>query len=55
MIGKKKFGELVVTIGKKHTFLGVNINIREDKKVEIGRKSNFWNQYMYLEKILMKK
>ena len=35
---KKKFGELVVTIVKKHTFLGVNINIREEKKVEIDMK-----------------
>ena len=29
------FGELVVTIGKKHTFLGMNINTIEDKKVDI--------------------
>ena len=31
---KKHFGQLVVTIGDKHTFLGMNINITEYKKVE---------------------
>ena len=29
------FGELLVTRGKNHTFLGMNLNIIEDKKVEI--------------------
>ena len=32
---KNHFGELVVTREKKHTFLGMNINITELKKVEI--------------------
>ena len=35
---KNNFRELVVTRGKKHIFLGVNINITEDKKVEIEMK-----------------
>ena len=32
---KNHFGELVVTIGKKHTSLDININIIEYKKVKI--------------------
>ena len=35
---KKHFGELVVTRGNKHTFLGKNIIITEKKKVEIDMK-----------------
>ena len=35
---KNNFGELVVNRGKKHTFLGMNINIMEYKKVEIEMK-----------------
>ena len=38
---KKHFGELVVTKVRKHTCLGVNINIPEDKKVEINMKEQF--------------
>ena len=30
---KNHFGEILVTRGKKHTFLGMNKNIKEDKKV----------------------
>ena len=36
---KNHFGQLVVTIGKKHTFLCVNINIRGDQKFEIQMKN----------------
>ena len=32
---KKHFGEVVLTRGKKYTFWGVNINITEEKKVEM--------------------
>ena len=35
---KNNFGELVVNRGKKHTFLGMNINIMEYKKIEIEMK-----------------
>ena len=35
---KNHFGELVMTRGKKHTFWGMNINITEEKKVEIEMK-----------------
>ena len=35
---KNHFGELVVTRGNKHAFLGMNINIIEDKNVEIDMK-----------------
>ena len=35
---KRHFGVLLVTRGKKHTFLGMNINITEEKKVEIEMK-----------------
>ena len=37
---KKNFGELVVTRGKKHTLLGININITEDKMVKIEIKEH---------------
>ena len=39
---KKQFGELVVTRVKKHKFWGMNINITEDKKVEIAIKEQLW-------------
>ena len=39
---KNSFGELVVARGKKHTFWGVNINIRELKKVQIEIKEQFF-------------
>ena len=42
---EKHFGDLLVTGGKKHTFWGVNINIMEDKKVEI------WIKEKLLEEI----
>ena len=32
---KTHFGEIQITRGKKHTFLGMNIQITEDKKIEI--------------------
>ena len=32
---KTHFGEIKITRGKKHTFMGVNIQITEDKKIEI--------------------
>ena len=32
---KKSFGEITITRGKKHTFLGMNLQITEDKKTEI--------------------
>ena len=32
----KHFGELSITRGKEHTFLGMNIKIRDDKKIEIN-------------------
>ena len=38
---KNSFGELVVTGGNNHTFLGININIMEDKEVEIETKNIF--------------
>ena len=31
----KLFGELSITRGKEHTFLGMNIKFRDDKKIEI--------------------
>ena len=34
---KTHFGEIKITRGKKHTFLGMNIQITEDKKIEIKR------------------
>ena len=37
-VSKNNFGELVVTRGKKNTFLGMNIKITEEKKVEIYTK-----------------
>ena len=41
----KKIGELLVTRVKKHKFWGVNINIMEDKKVEIETKYiYFWKK-----------
>ena len=38
---KNNFGELVVTRGKKHTFLDMNINITEDKTFKIDMKVQF--------------
>ena len=35
---KEHFGELVVTRGNNHTFLGMNINITGDKNIEIDMK-----------------
>ena len=35
---KSHFGELTVTRGKKHRFLGMNITINEDKNIEIEMK-----------------
>ena len=35
---KRHFGDLVVTRGKKHNFLGMDISITEDKNIEIGMK-----------------
>ena len=35
---KSNFGGLVVTRANKHTFFGMNINITEEKKVEIDTK-----------------
>ena len=35
---KAHFGDLTVSRGKKHTFLGMNITIRKDKKVQIEMK-----------------
>ena len=32
---KTHFGEIKLTRGKKHTFLGMNLRITEDKKIEI--------------------
>ena len=32
---KTHFGEIKITRGKKHTFLGMNLRITEDKKIEI--------------------
>ena len=32
---KKHFGEITITLVKKHTLLGMNIRITEDKKIEI--------------------
>ena len=34
----KNFGEIAITRGKKHTFLGMNIRIKEEKKIEIEMK-----------------
>lgn len=34
----KHFGNLTITRGKKHTFLGMNITMRKDKKFEIEMK-----------------
>ena len=39
---KNNFGYLVVTRWKKHTFWGMNINIPEDKKVEIDTKEQLF-------------
>ena len=36
---KNHFGEITITIGKKHTFLGMNIRITEDKKIKIEREA----------------
>ena len=38
---KNRFGELVVTRRNKHTFLGMNVNIMEDQKVELEMKDQF--------------
>ena len=35
---KGHFGDLTVSRGNNHTFLGMNINVRKDKKVEIKMK-----------------
>ena len=32
---RKRFGALTVTRGKKHTFIRMNITIREDKNIDI--------------------
>ena len=32
---KEQFGDITVDRGKKHTFLGMNIKLRDDKKIEI--------------------
>ena len=34
-IFKKHFGDLTVTRGRKHKFLGINIHLRKDKKIEL--------------------
>ena len=39
---KNHCGELVVTRGKKHTFLGMNKNVTEDKSIEIEMKEQFF-------------
>ena len=41
---EKHFGDLVVTRGKNHTFLGMHLNITADKKVEIEMKRNCYKQ-----------
>ena len=41
---KKKFGELVMTRLKKHKFLGMNINITKEKKVEIEVKEQLFEE-----------
>ena len=38
---EKHFVDLVVTIGNNHTFLGMNVNIMEDQKVELEMKDQF--------------
>ena len=35
---KKQFGELTVETGKKLSFLGMNITMRDDRKIEIEMK-----------------
>ena len=35
---EKHFVDLVVTIGNNHTFLGMNVNITEEKKVDMEMK-----------------
>ena len=35
---KKHFGDLTVTRGKKHRFLGMNIEINKDRNIEIEMK-----------------
>ena len=41
---KNHVGELVVTRVKKHPFLGMDINITEDKKFEIQMKEKLWEE-----------
>ena len=42
---KDNFGYLVISRRKKHIFLGMKINIREDKKMDIKIKGNlFWKR-----------
>ena len=35
---KKHFGDLTITRGNKHRFLGMNITINQDKSIEIEMK-----------------
>ena len=46
---KKHFGELTVTRGKKHRFLGMNIGINKDKNVEIEMKEQLLDTINIIE------
>ena len=39
---KRHFGELVISRGKNHAFWSMNINIMEDKKVEVKKKQKLF-------------
>ena len=45
---KDNFGYLVISRRKKHIFLGMKINIREDKKMDIKIKGNFFWKRRYI-------
>ena len=52
---KGHFGNITVDRGKTHTFLGMNIRLRDDKKIEIKMVNqlqqciDLFNEYSYLE------
>ena len=49
---KTHFGEIKITRGKNHTFLGMNIQITEDKKIEIEMEDQLMGPLDFLEKNL---
>ena len=49
------FEEIIITRGKKHTFLGMNIQITEENKIDIEMKDQLMETIRLLGRSLMEK